>query len=438
MKEARLHRQIGSGGAFLLAFNGVVGGAIFALPAVLARDFGAFSPWLFPIVGTALLLIAIPFARSAARFPHNGGPALYGAAFGRFAGFELGWLYYLARMVSFAANANVLAAYLARWWAPADDGAVRVALILFVCVMLVIVNISGTKRAIRLLGGLTLVKGLPLLGIAVAAILLSIPLPSPGPPPAFTAFEAGVLLAFYAFMGFESVVVPAGETKRPERALPLAIFATLASTTLLYFLVQLAYVAALPGGSADESAPLIDLGRAVAGPAGAAVLTLAAIASLGANLHGAMTSSARVTSGMAEIGDLPRWFGKVHSRFLTPHNSIAFFGAGAAALAIVGTYFWLIVISALARLFVYAVTIAALPRAPGVGRVPVWLYLVGAGGIAFCVLVAAQATAEAWRTLGLLAFAGAVLYAIASRSGASSRDAATVSAIQPPPSSRDP
>jgi len=435
VSEARLNRQIGSGGAFLLAFNGVVGGAIFALPAVLARDFGAFSPWLFPIVGAALMLIAIPFARSAGRFPDNGGPALYGTVFGRFAGFELGWLYYLARMVSFAANANVLAAYLARWWAPADDGAVRIALILFVCTMLAFVNISGTKRAIRLLGWLTVLKGLPLLGIAVAAILMSVPLPNPGPPPAFTNFEAGVLLAFYAFMGFESVVVPAGETKKPERALPLAIFAALASTTLLYFLVQLAYIAALPGGSADESAPLIDLGRAVAGPSGAALLTMAAIASLGANLHGAMTSSARLTSGMAEIGDLPRWFGKVHRRFLTPHNSIAFFGAGAAALAIIGSYFWLIVISALARLLVYAVTIAALPRAPGVGRVPAWLYLVGAAGIVFCAVVATQATAQAWLTLGGLAAAGALLYAIARRAGSS---VACVSAIHPPPSNREP
>lgn len=413
MKEPHLQRAIGPAGAILLAFNGVVGGAIFALPAVLARDFGNFSPWLFPLAGLGFLLIAIPFARSAARFPHNGGPALYGAVFGRFAGFELGWLFYIARMVSFAANANVLAAYLARWWAPADQGLTRGALILAVCAALAVVNISGVRRAIALLGGLTLLKVLPLVAITVAAILSSFPLPSPGPPPPLSALDAGVLLAFYAFMGFESVVVPAGETRRPERALPLAIFATLAATTLLYFLVQLAFIAAMPAGGADNTAPLIDLGRAVAGPAGAAAITLAAIASLAANLHGAMTSSSRLTHGMAEQGDLPRWFAQVHTRFLTPHNSITFFGAGAAALAIMGSYFWLIVISALARLLVYGVTIAALPRAPGVGRIPAWLYAVGIIALAFCGWVAMEATADAWRTLGLLALGGAALYAIA-------------------------
>ena len=66
---------------------------------------------------------------------------------------------------------------------------------------------------------------------------------------------------------------------------------TIGTTTLLYFLVQLAFIAALPGGGTDDKAPLIDLGSWLAGPVGALILTLAAIASLGGNLHGIMTST---------------------------------------------------------------------------------------------------------------------------------------------------
>jgi APA family basic amino acid/polyamine antiporter len=47
--------------------------------------------------------------------PGEGGPAVYGSAFGRFAGFELGWTYYIARMAAFAANVHVLVDYLLRW-----------------------------------------------------------------------------------------------------------------------------------------------------------------------------------------------------------------------------------------------------------------------------------------------------------------------------------
>lgn len=413
-----LRREIGAGGAFLLAFNGVLGGAIFALPAVLATDFGTFSPWLFPIVALGTLAIAVPFARTAAAFPDNGGPALYGAVFGRFVGFELGWVYYVARLVAFAANANVVTDYLARWWSPADEGVARAAILVAICAGFAAVNIAGVRKALGLLTGLTVLKVLPLLVAAIAAILISLPLPPPGQPPPLSEFEAGMLLVFYAFVGFENAVVPAGETKRPQRALPVGIFVTLGTTTLLYFLVQLAFVAALPGGGADETAPLIDLGAWLAGPAGAAILTLAALLSLAGNLHGNMTATARVTFGLAERGDLPSWFARVHPRFVTPHTSIAFFAAASAALALIGSYVWLAVISALARLFVYGVTIAALPRIPG-RRAGASSYAMAAAGIALCVWAAAQATADAWRTLGLLAVAGAILFfaaRVASRS----------------------
>jgi APA family basic amino acid/polyamine antiporter len=438
LSEPRLKRSIGLGGAILLSFNGVLGGAIFALPATLATDFVSFSPWLFPLVAIASLLIIVPFARSAGAFPESGGPAAYGAVFGRFVGFELGWIYYVARSTAFAANANVLASYVARWWAGADEGWGRAALLLSVCAILAAINIAGLKRALAVLGGLTLLKTLPLVVAALAVLALTFPWPAPGPMPELSQLETGVLLVFYAFVGFENVVVPAGETKRPGTVLPRAIFATIALTTLLYFLVQLAFVSAFPGGASDDKAPLIDLGSWLAGPAGAVILTLAAIASLSGNLHGIMTSTSRVTSALGERGDLPRWFARVHPRFVTPANSIAFLAVFAGALALIGTYVWLAVISVLARLIVYAVTIAALPRAPERGEVPRWIYLVGAAGIALCIWASTRVDWEAWRTLGLLALAGAALYAIASRSGASSRETDAVSAIQPPPSTRDP
>lgn len=411
----RLERRIGFGGATLLAFNGVLGGAIFALPATLAADFGSFSPWLFPLVALGSLLIVIPFTRSAASFSESGGPAVYGAVFGRFAGFQLGWIYYVARVVAFAANANVLTAYIARWWTGADQGVARAAILILLCLALAAANIAGVKRAMALLGGLTLLKALPLIGAAIAALIIAFPPPAPGPLPALSEVETGILLVFYAFVGFESAVVPAGETRRPDVALPRAIFSTLAFTTMLYFLVQLAFISALPDGGSDDKAPLIDLGSWLAGSTGAVILTMAAIASLGGNLHSIMASTSRITFALGARGDLPGWFARVHPRFETPANSIAFLAVVAAGLALIGSYVWLAVISALARLFVYGVTIAALPRAPGATKPSPLSYALGLAGIALCVWGAWQAEWVAWRTLGILAAAGVLLYAVAAR-----------------------
>ena len=78
--SAPLRREIGFTGSAFLSFNGIVGAGIFALPATLHLQFGAFSPWLFPIFGLLILLVALPFARLAALFPQSGGPVAYSPA----------------------------------------------------------------------------------------------------------------------------------------------------------------------------------------------------------------------------------------------------------------------------------------------------------------------------------------------------------------------
>ena len=408
-----LPRRIGVGGALMLAFNGAIGASIFALPATLAADFGTSAPWLFPLVGLASLLIAIPFSRSVAAFPESGGPATYGRVFGSFAGFELGWIYYVARATAFAANLNVLISYLARWWTGAEGGALRIALMLVAVAVFALINIRGVGPAMRVLGGFTILKTVPLVLAAIAALVMA-GVPPPGPLPPLNDVEAGILIVFYAFVGFENAVIPAGETKNPSNVLPRAILVTIAVTTLLYFVVQLAFVSALPGGAADEKAPLIDLGWWLAGSVGAATLTLAAVASLAGSLHGIMTSTPRVTYALGLRGDIPAWFARVQPKFETPANSIVFFAFFSGALAVSGSFVWLAVVSTLARMFVYAVTIAALRRAPGRRDLGPIHYVVGALGILVCVWAAAQADAKAWITLVALAAAGLLLYAIAS------------------------
>ena len=351
--------------------------------------------------------------RSVAAFPESGGPAAYGRVFGRLAGFELGWIYYISRAAAFAANANVMTAYLARWWTGADQGFLRAALLVGVTVIFAAANIVGVKRALRVLGGLTILKALPLVVVAGAAIALTFPPPAPGPLPAISALETGALVVFYAFLGLENVMVPAGETRRPEIALPRAMFITLASTTLLYFLVQLAFVSALPGGGADQKAPLIDLGGWLAGTTGIALMTLTVLFSLAGNLHSNLAATPRTTYAMALHGDLPVWFSRVDRRFKTPANSIAFMALVAGGLALTGSFVLLAAISVLSRLFVYGVTIAALPRAPQRPGLTIWHWMSGAIGIAVCAWAAAQADAKAWATLGALAVGGLFLYAIA-------------------------
>ena len=117
-----LRRDIGFAGSAFLSFNGLVGAGIFALPETLYARFGAFSPWLFPLFGLLVLIVALPFARTASHHSQSGGPVVYAAVFGPAASFQAGWLYYVARATALAANSNVLVAYLAAFWPWLGEG----------------------------------------------------------------------------------------------------------------------------------------------------------------------------------------------------------------------------------------------------------------------------------------------------------------------------
>ncbi|GAA4010868.1 APC family permease [Sphingomonas swuensis] len=412
MSQAELPKRVGLGGAILISFNGAVGAAIFALPATLAGDVGAWAPWLFPLAGLVVLLIAIPFAKAAASMPGESGPVTYGSAFGRAAGFEVGWIYYVARVSAFAANVHVLVDYLLRWTEVEVSPLGRSGLILGAILLIGWANIVGMTRALRLLGGMTLLKSLPLLALALLA-LVTTPLPTLGLPPPLGAVEASMLLVFYAFVGFESSVAVSGETRDSSRSLPRALLLTVGGIVLLYLMVQLAFVAVDPAYPKGDKAPLLALGTALLGPLGALMVLLAAVASLAGNLHANMAATPRVSHALALRGDLPAWLAAVHPRFLSPHHSIFLLAALAAILALTGGFVWLAVVSTLARMVVYAVTIAAWLK---LGRRSTGDVMLGAVGIALSALVASQAGSTAWVTLAVLALAGALLFAVARRS----------------------
>jgi amino acid transporter len=439
MAEGGLRRDIGLIGSAFLAFNGIVGAGIFGLPGTLHEKFAGFAPWLFLLFLIPILLIALPFARVASMHSATGGPVAYVTPFGPMATFQVGWLYYAARITALAANANVFAAYAAKLWSPLGTKPGRAATIAALVALLSWINVVGLKRAIRALDLLTLLKALPLIALALWGLALAAGgLPPPEPVPPLSALEGSALLLLYAFVGFENASVPAEETADPRRTIPRAIIFTVLATAALYVIVQLAYSALMPAGRPPET-PLAELAKSLWGPAGAVLLALTALVSVAGNAGSSMTSTPRVTYALSQQGALPAWFGRL-SRSGVPGNSILFMAAIGTALGLAWGFLGLAAFSAFARLFVYASCIATLPRIrPGALSWSLALL-----GIAVCIWAVTLATAESWWLLGGFVLAGFLLYGLArlQRAGtdaqAGSSSAETVSSIQPPPSTRSP
>ena len=91
------------------------------------------------------------------------------------------------------------------------------------------------------------------------------------------------------------------------------------------------------------------------------MISIGAVLSMTGNNMGQLLNGSRTIFALAENGDLPRWFGRVHADYRTPSNAILF-GAGIAlALALYGSFAALAAVSAIARLVMYlAVCISTL------------------------------------------------------------------------------
>ena len=160
----KLKRDIGPLGAAFIALNGVVGAGIFGMPGALVEGAGSFSPYLVIIFGILVISIAAVLGELAGYFDKAGGMVVYAdAAFGPFVGFQVGWLYYLARVSAFAANTNVVLTYLIVFAPGLDQGVARYVFIAALVLALLVINIAGVKQAVSTLNVLTVLKLTPLI-----------------------------------------------------------------------------------------------------------------------------------------------------------------------------------------------------------------------------------------------------------------------------------
>jgi amino acid transporter len=360
--EAALVRGIRRWDLVAIAINGIIGGGIFGLPAPVFKLIGAYSLIAFVVCAVVVTLIILCFAEVGSRFDETGGPYLYAReAFGSAVGFEIGWLIWLARLTAFAANCNLLVAYLGYFFPAVGDPVWRASIIIIVVTMLAAINTLGVRQAAIVSNFFTIGKLIPLiLFIAVGLFFLNQRALALGPRPSTGAFSQSVLLLIYAFTGFEMATIPAGEVRDPKRNLPRALLLAIAVVALLYILIQIVCVGTLPE-LAQSQKPLADAGMRFMGAAGGAIISAGAIISITGNLNILVLSGSRVPFAMAEQQQLPALLGQVHRRFATPYVAILMTTALMLVFTLKSSFREALTISAIARLVTYGATCLSLP-----------------------------------------------------------------------------
>jgi amino acid transporter len=375
----------------LITFYGlgtIIGAGIYVLVGKVAGLAGLYAPVAFLVAAVLAVLTGLSYAELAARYPRCAGAALYVQEGLRrqWLSVLVGFLIILTGVVSAATLANGFAGYL-RVFADVPDWVAMGGLIL----ALGLLAAWGIAESIVAAAIVTILEigGLIYMIAVTGGSLADLParLPELTPPLEAAVWQGillGAFLAFYAFIGFEDMVNVAEEVKEPQRNLPRAILLSLATVTLLYMLVAVIAVLALPlADLTATTAPFALLyTRATGEPA-----TFISLVSLVAVTNGALIQiimASRVLYGMGHEGWIPKAFCHVHARTRTPLLATALVTTIVAVLAIgfplVGLAKTTSLIMLVAFVFVNLSLIRIKRRDPhpaGVRTYPIWIPWLG-------------------------------------------------------------
>jgi len=230
-----------------------------------------------------------------------------------------------------------------------------------------------------------------------------------------------VLALVFTFGGFEGAMMPMSEAKDPRRDAPFALFTGLAIVVAAYLAVQLVVMGAFTDPAAlarpdVQARPVAEAARVFMGAGGAMLIAALVLVSTYGNLAFQFLAAPRLLFAFGEQGDFPRGLAAIHPRFRTPYVAILVHVTLVCAFAIVGSFLWNAILSAVARLVTYAIVCGAVPalrrrdpdapclRLPGGWLIPLF-------GLAFCVVLVTQMQADHAWVAGVVALAAIVNWA---------------------------
>jgi APA family basic amino acid/polyamine antiporter len=333
----------------LLVLGGIVGDGIYVVTGLGAQHLGPAQLVAWGVAGVFAALIGLAFIQCAAIYPVVGGSYAYTQqAFGPVVGFLAGWALYLGEFVVLPVFPLAFVRYLG-YFLPVQSGPASVVAKAGLVAVVTAVNLVGVRRGGRLNDVLTLTKLVPLTVIVAAAVAFVVAKPgavhtnlTPFAPLGWGGFGTATVLIFWAYAGFELAVLPAGEVQNPRRTLPRGLLVGISAATLIYLLVALSVVIALPWQTAAASPrPLADaLGALLSGaglPAewGPGFISAGALISIVGVCDVYMLSVARLSYALALDGSFPRPFAHLHPKYGTPWVGLVFQGVVAVATSLV-------------------------------------------------------------------------------------------------------
>ena len=368
--KSELNRTLSRWNLMSLGIGAIIGAGIFVVTGAAAANYagpGLVLSFIFAAIGCAFA--GLCYAELASMIPNAGSAYTYAyTTMGEIVAWIIGWDLILEYLFGASSVAVGWSGYVASFFetigfplppalssAPiAYDGALGTysltGAIINLPAVLIVVLLSGLL--------VTGVKGSALVNNVIVAtkltvialfVLLGFSHINPGNWHPFIPANTGVFgqfgwsgifratgVVFFAYIGFDAVSTAAQEAKNPQKDMPWGILGSLAATTVLYIAVTLVMTGIVPYTQLNVPAP-IALAVSQMGSQFSwlvIVIKLGAIAGLSSVILILLMGQPRILYSMSRDGLLPKAFGKVHSKFRTPH--VATIITGIAAIVVSG------------------------------------------------------------------------------------------------------
>ena len=340
-----------------LGVGAIVGTGIYTLTGVGAERAGPAVILAFAIAGAVCACAALAYAELATMLPAAGSAYTFSyTALGETIAWIVGWSLILEYSLACSTVAVGWSGYLVGWIqsagihlpqallvGPHGGGIINLpAVVVALSVMGML--IAGTRESATFNIILVIIK-LVALGIFIAFALPAFQGQNLEPfmPYGFASTEIGgekrgvmaaAAIVFFAFYGFDAVSTSAEEVKNPKRDLTIGIIGSMVVCTIIYMLVAIAAVGALPFQQlANSPEPLALVLRSLGEPRAAYLIALAAVVALPSVILVMMYGQSRIFFVMARDGLLPRGLAKVSPRTGAPTLITLITGISIAAVA---------------------------------------------------------------------------------------------------------
>jgi amino acid transporter len=317
----------------------IIGAGIYQMAPDIAKGvggaWGVLGIW---VLGGALSLCgALSYAELATAYPEEGGDYVYlSRAYGSWAGFLFGWAQLaIVRPGDIAVMAFAFATYARAIYDPFEGGSqAQVLYAITATAVLTLINVLGVRQGKWTQNLLTTVKALGLLLIVGAAVMAR-PVPAPLESSAPLPFTLALIFVLFTYGGWNEMAYVAGEVRNPRRNIIRALFLGMAAVTLLYLLVNAAFLHILGYEGLKASSAVATDTVATVWPEAAGVLisALICLSALGA-VNGLVFTGARISYAVGRDHALFGYLGRWHSRWETPAVALTVQGLIAVTLIV--------------------------------------------------------------------------------------------------------